>query len=297
MAKISQLNQEELITFSPFNSIESICINKQESIDLLQFYKKHFNREFGVVTPNGRSAISLALSSLNLERSDEVYVKTTFDYPNVSSCVTSTIFNYCKPSRVFTSATKAVIVIHEFGVPYKHTQLLADKCRAIGIPLIEDCAHTINSIYDGVNVGMIGDWVICSVPKIFPTKSGGLLLGNHVSYAPTSYDLKQISTVVDDAGKYLGDLSAISQRRRVVYRCLTECSISMGLYPLFEVTNEITPWFFPLPVTDVQKLMELSAHANIECALWHGTNIVVFPCHQYLNEDEISRIAMIIEQY
>lgn len=297
MAKMKQLNQERLITFFPLSSCQSIDTNNQRTRDLLQFYKMHFNREFGIVTPNARSAISLALSSLRLERSDEICVVTTFDYPNVSSCVTSTIFNYCKPSRIISCATKAVIVIHEFGVPYKNMQLLADECHTLNIPLIEDCAHTIDSMFNGVKVGTFGDWIICSVPKIFPASSGGLLLGRPVSYLPTTHDLKQISTVIDETSIHLGNLSSMSQMRRIVYHRLTEYVTNMKLNPLFEVTSEITPCFFPVHVPDVQKLMEVATLANIECGLWHGTNIVVFPCHQYLSEYEISRIAQVIEQH
>ena len=67
---------------------------------------------------------------------------TTFDKPNVSSCVTSTVFNHCKPSRVSSANTRAVLVIHEFGVPYPQIAALREFCDSRSIPLIEDWLAT-----------------------------------------------------------------------------------------------------------------------------------------------------------
>ena len=66
-----------------------------------------------VITSSGRKAIDLILDECGLKLSDEVLIATTFNKPNVSSCVTSTIFNHCKPSRVLSDSTRAVLVIHE----------------------------------------------------------------------------------------------------------------------------------------------------------------------------------------
>lgn len=284
------------ISLLPFyHQEEYLSTHNEKNLNSLSFFLDHFNKDFAIVTLNGRHAISLILENLNLKRSDEVFIVTTFDYPNVSSCVTSTIFNYCKPARVMTENTRAVLVIHEFGVPYQNLELLKATCIERRIPLIEDCAHTIDSVLGNKQVGTLGDWVICSLPKIFPVLSGGILLGKKVDYNPAEHELTRIATIQSQIEPMLNELADSSTRRREVYRQLTEITVNYNLYPVYMVTEKITPWFFPLNVPDIQKTMDKAAEEGIECALWHGTNIVVFPCHQYINADHIERIESVIK--
>ncbi|MCE5310600.1 MAG: DegT/DnrJ/EryC1/StrS family aminotransferase [Acidobacteriales bacterium] len=56
---------------------------------------------------------------------------------------------------VITSRTRAVIVQHTFGVPADMDRLMALAGRR-GIPLIEDCCHTLRSTYKGRVVGSLG---------------------------------------------------------------------------------------------------------------------------------------------
>lgn len=264
------------------------------NIDLNKFFLRHFSRDFASVTISGRAAISLIMNHLKLQRTDEVMILTTFDFPNVSSCVTSTIFNYCKPARVLSQNTRAILIIHEFGVPYRDMDSVMQVSRSQGIPVIEDCAHTIDSIGNGYRVGTRGDWVICSLPKIFPVRIGGILLGTPIDYKPTRLQKQKINVLKRDIAFYLDDIFEISEVRRENYKHLTELSIKMGLQPLFEVTESISPWFFPLQVPNVEEAAEAAMRFGVEFGLWHGTNIIVFPCHQYLNDEHIFQIANVI---
>lgn len=281
----------EKIYFLPFYHRTDESPPVKEKTDVAPFFKNHFMRDFALVTPDGRTAISIVLQSLGLKREDEVCIVTTFDYPNVSSCVTSTVFNFCKPSRVMSAATKAVIVIHEFGVPYARMKELLQECRDKNIPLIEDCAHTIDSVHDGVRVGTSGDWVIGSLPKIFPVPLGGILAGKPLDYKPAPHETSTISALCDDVAPYLSDVASFSSSRRKFFRRLTEDAKRLGLSCVYEVTDNITPWFFPVHVPDARAMMDAVNEAGVDCALWHGTDIVVFPCHQYLTENHIKRMA------
>ena len=266
----------------------------ESNVDLEEYFLRHFSRDYASVTISGRSAISLIMNHLKLQRADEVLILTTFDFPNVSSCVTSTIFNYCKPARVLSRHTRAILVIHEFGVPYTDMDYVLQLSRSRGIPVIEDCAHTIDSIGSGYRVGTIGDWVICSLPKIFPVRFGGILLGTPIDYNPNRFQKQKIITLSQDIALYLDDIFAISEIRRENYKTLTELTIPMGLHPLFEVNESISPWFFPIAVPDVERTAEAAMSLGVEYGLWHGTNIIVFPCHQYLNDEHIFQIANVI---
>lgn len=264
--------------------------------DAASFFKSHFQCDAALFTEDGRTALSFILKHLKLSRKDEVYITTTFDFPNVSSCVTCTVFNYCKPSRMLTKNTRAALVIHEFGVPHPQMKQLQKMCRQRNIPLIEDCAHTLNSSIDGRQVGTWGDWVVCSFQKIFPVSSGGMLLSRKpVKPFPWKwYGLQhEVSGLISP---YINMLEDISKKRRDVYNHLIMEAEKHGLKPLFKVTENVTPWFFPVHAPDVHAMMNAAGEAGVECALWHGTDIAVFPCHQYLTENHIKRIGEVMKK-
>ena len=166
------------VSFSPFDHapLKSAFPKSPSDSSGLQQLRERMRQAEGLLTSSGREAISMILDKLDLERHDEIWILTTFDFPNVSSCVTCTIFNRCKPSRVLTNRTRAIYIIHEFGVPHRETPQLVKIARQRGIPVIEDCAHTVDSRCDGWHVGNLGDYVVLSFPKVFPTTTGGALL-------------------------------------------------------------------------------------------------------------------------
>jgi dTDP-4-amino-4,6-dideoxygalactose transaminase len=259
------------------------------------YFKKRSGKATCTLTPSGSAAISLLMRRLRLEAADEVYITTTFEYPNVSSCVTSTIFNYCKPARVFTKHTRAILVIHEFGVMHRRLSELRRLADSHGIPLIEDCAHTLDSRKDGRLAGTVGDFTICSFPKIFPVAYGGALLGSEVNYEPTPLDLRCIDSVRAAVSPHLLLLEAYSEARRRVYRELTRRLVRLNIPPLFETPDEVAPWFFPVPTTKWQECIERSEEFGVECALWHGSNVIVLPCHQFLDSSDVERINEFME--
>lgn len=263
-------------------------------ITVEEFLAKRFLKRGCVVTPFGRTAVGIALERFGLEQSDEVYITTTFEYPHVSSCVTSIVFNYCKPSRVISDKTRAVLVIHEFGVPHPRLIALRKFADGRGIPLIEDCAHTLDSWQEKVLAGTVGDYVICSFPKVFPVPFGGALLGPPVAYSPSGIERQNIAMVQAGVVRHLSRIEDYSKQRRAVFRELTVRFMALGVEPLFKVSDSISPWFFPVPTPKWQECLEFAPKMDVECALWHGTNIVIFPCHQYLNDECISRISEVM---
>ena len=245
-----------------------------------------------VLTHSGRAAMSAVFAHLGLRCSDEVFITTTFGYPNVSSCVTSTIFNFCKPSRVLTDAARAIFVIHEFGVPHHGTPQWREEAWRRSIPLIEDCAHTIDSVAaEGWRVGNLADWVILSLPKLFPTLKGGLLVGPRIDYRPSHREILETSDAAAVAAAWWPLWPEHAQYRRKVYSSLTERFAQIGLRPLFEMHGGVTPWFFPVSTPVYESVLASCASHRIDCGWWHGTNIVVFPCHQFISDDHVNRIV------
>lgn len=54
-----------------------------------------------------------------------------------------------------TRATRAIVVQHSFGLPADVSRI-SEIARASGVPLIEDCAHTVSSRVNGLQVGSFG---------------------------------------------------------------------------------------------------------------------------------------------
>lgn len=247
------------------------------------------------VTASGREAMHALFRHLGLRAEHEVYVTTTFGYPNVSACVTSTIFNYCKPSRVLSSATRALFVIHEFGMPHADTPWLRQEATRRGIPLIEDCAHGISSAApEGWRVGELGDWTIISLPKLFPTAAGGLLVGPCIPYCPSAREEQEMASAASLAAAWWPTWGDQARQRRFVFRSLTGHSLRLGFSPLFEVSDVICPWFFPIHVRCPEAVQQIAQQRGVDCGLWHGSDIVVFPCHQFLGDEHIRKIAAVL---
>ncbi|UII79901.1 DegT/DnrJ/EryC1/StrS aminotransferase family protein [Flagellimonas sp. CMM7] len=72
---------------------------------------------------------------------------------------------------------KAIIAVHLYGMPYKIDEITAIS-RKYDIPVIEDSAEALGSVYEGVRCGSFGDISILSFNgnKIITTSGGGALL-------------------------------------------------------------------------------------------------------------------------
>src|SRR5690606_17409528 len=73
--------------------------------------------------------------------------------------------------------TKAIIVVHLYGMPAKMDEILA-VAKEFEIPVIEDAAEALGSTYKGRTAGTFGDFGILSFNgnKIITTSGGGALV-------------------------------------------------------------------------------------------------------------------------
>jgi len=74
---------------------------------------------------------------------------------------------------------KAVIVVHLFGQCAKMDEILA-LCGAYGVPVVEDAAEALGSVYKGRHAGTMGRFGIYSFNgnKIITTSGGGMLVSD-----------------------------------------------------------------------------------------------------------------------
>ncbi len=169
--------------------------------DFVRAFEESFSRfcqrKYAVAATNGTTALHLALLSLGVGPGDEIIVPDlTFISP-----VNMIIQTGARPvladvdpdswtlsaeevERKVTSKTKAIIVVHLYGMPAKMKELerIARKHR---LPIIEDAAEAHGAYSHGRITGSFGEVSCFSFfgNKIITTGEGGICLTNKKSLA------------------------------------------------------------------------------------------------------------------
>ncbi|MFD8983799.1 DegT/DnrJ/EryC1/StrS family aminotransferase [Streptomyces sp. NPDC059564] len=145
--------------------------------------------EHVVFINSGTSGLFLATELLDLEEGDEVVLPSLSFLAAANAIVTSggrPVFCDVDPrtlnptledvERVLTDRTKAVVVLHYGGYPGDIVRI-AERCRELGITLIEDSACSVASRVDGKAVGTFGDLAMWSFDamKVLVTGDGGMI--------------------------------------------------------------------------------------------------------------------------
>lgn len=154
-----------------------------------------------VATSSGTSALHLALCALDIGPGDEVIVPSyVCSAPLNAVHYTGATPVLCDINLVdfnlevdnvkkkISSRTKAIIVPHMFGTPAD-----MDKLLKLGIPIIEDCAHSIGASYKGKKTGSFGLLSIFSfyATKMMTTGEGGMVSGNSRKLLEKIRDLRE----------------------------------------------------------------------------------------------------------
>ena len=236
---------------------------------------------------DAKTGIRYLMEKYKLERNDEVCIITTTDSSFVSSCVTSTIFNYCKVSRIITENTKMIYVIHEFGFPYKKVNNIIKIGKKKGIPVVEDVAHSLNSFYHNKRLGLFGDYALYSFPKILPVQRGGLLIGDNLSEKNIWFDFDISKEIENYISKYLPYIESFSQKRRENYYYFR--NIFKEFTEIFEINNNINPFVFGFETDRYQKIYDnLHRKKNgFELHTCYVKDWVVLPINQFITEEQL----------
>lgn len=153
----------------------------------VEAFEKRFAARLGLpnfaMVDSGSNALYLAVQILDLPRGAEVIVPA-FTW---IACAQAVLLNGCRPVfcdvdprtqnvtaetilRQVTSNTAAVMVVHYAGKPVDMGPILA-----LGLPVIEDAAHAVDSRLDGAACGSMGDVGIYSFDAVknLATPEGG----------------------------------------------------------------------------------------------------------------------------
>ena len=154
----------------------------------------------GAAVSSGTAALHLALISLGIGKGDEVILPgfvctaplNAIYYVGATPVITEVdglTFNVdvSDLEKRITKKTKAVIVPHMFGLPGD-----MEDIASLGVPIIEDCAHSIGSRYKDNYTGSFGALSIFSfyATKVIATGEGGMVLSHDEQLISTIRDLR-----------------------------------------------------------------------------------------------------------
>jgi dTDP-4-amino-4,6-dideoxygalactose transaminase len=166
-----------------------------KNVDL---FEKELAEKIGVkhaaALSSGTAAIHMALKAAGVEKGDivfcpsltfaatanpiiyqdatPVFIDSDYETWNISLDALEKAFEKYKP--------KAVIVVHLYGLSANMDKIL-EICKQHNVPLIEDAAESLGTLYKGKYTGTLGDYGVFSFNgnKIITTSGGGMLVSNN----------------------------------------------------------------------------------------------------------------------
>ena len=170
--------------------------------ELERRFAAYVGAKHAVTLASGTAALHLALVAAGIGRGDDV-ITTPITWPATANVV---VHAGARPvfvdvleddlnidpdavAAALTPRTKAIIPVHLAGQPAELDPLLA-----LGVPLIEDATHAVESVYRGRKIGSI-DGSLCACFSLNATKNvagaeGGILTTNDEDLAAAVRELR-----------------------------------------------------------------------------------------------------------
>lgn len=171
-----------------------------------QAFAARMGRKHGIAVTNGTAALDAAVAALGIGPGDEVILPTF----TIISCILQIVRAGATPVLVdsdprtwnldvtqieakITPRTKAILVVHLYGLPVDMDPVLALVERH-GLRLIEDAAEAIGQTYRGPPCGSFGELSTFSFypNKHITTGEGGMLLTDDDDLAETCRGLRNL---------------------------------------------------------------------------------------------------------
>jgi perosamine synthetase len=163
-------------------------------------------RKHGIAVSNGTAALDVAIEALGIGEGDEIIMPTF----TIISCIGQIVRSGAKPVLVdsdpvtwnmsidqikdkITPKTKAIMVVHIFGLPVDLCPVL-NIAREHGLKVLEDAAQMIGQTYKGEPCGRFGD---ISTFSFYPNKhittgEGGMIVTNDDQLAEDCRSLRNL---------------------------------------------------------------------------------------------------------
>lgn len=158
--------------------------------ELEDAYKERTGSNYALTHNNGTSAILAGLHAIGVQPYDEVIVPSATWWSSVMPvlhCGGVPVFAELEPDclgldpedveRKITDKTKAIVIVHLFGLPSKIDELVR-IAKKYNLKILEDASHAHGAVYKGKPIGSFGDVSVFSMQgnKLCPSGEGGILL-------------------------------------------------------------------------------------------------------------------------
>lgn len=182
--------------------------------ELEQAYATRFRRRHAIAHCNGTAALHAAFFALDLQPGDEILVPSaTFWASVLPMCWHGLVPVFCEsePQRLgidpadmerrITPRTRAVVVVHLWGMPSKMSEIRTLAARH-DLKIIEDASHTHGALWRDIPCGALGDISIFSLQgdKLAPGGEGGMLLCDDDAYHERALCLGDITRIIELPG-------------------------------------------------------------------------------------------------
>ncbi|MGW3149703.1 MULTISPECIES: DegT/DnrJ/EryC1/StrS family aminotransferase [Streptomyces] len=210
-------------------------------------FAERVGAEHGIAVSSCTTALHLSLVALGLGPGDEVVV------PSLSFIATANAVRYVGAEPVFadvdlatgnltaatvdavrTPRTKAVLVVHQGGVP-ADVHALRAACADWDLPLVEDAACAIGSTVGGKSVGhgaLIAAWSF-HPRKVVTTGEGGMVTTDDAQWAARLRRLREHGMNVSAAERHASNKPVLESYLEVGYNYrMTDVQAAIGLVQL-----------------------------------------------------------------
>ncbi len=170
-------------------------------------FSQYIGRSYGVAVSNGSAALDIAVLAAGIGKGDEVIMPTfTIISPALSVVRAGAIpvlvdsdpvtwnMDVSQVERKITPKTKAIIVVHIYGLPVKVDEVLA-LAKKYNLKVIEDAAEMHGQTFQGKKCGTFGDISIFSfyANKVINTGEGGMILCDDIGLANRCRKLRNLA--------------------------------------------------------------------------------------------------------
>jgi perosamine synthetase len=174
-------------------------------------YRTRIGRRHALAHANGTLALLAAFHAIGLEPGDEVLVPSATFWASVLPMLwVGAVPVFCEiegerfgldpedVERKITPRTRAIVVVHLWGLPARMTELRA-IARRHHLKIIEDASHALGASSHGVACGAFGDIAVFSLQtsKLAPAGEGGMLLTDDDQYFERAACLGDIVRILE----------------------------------------------------------------------------------------------------
>lgn len=204
---INEEDEEAVLTVLRDGNLSTHPVIRELEAD----YAKLAEVPYALAHCNGTAALLAAFFALDLKPGDEVLVPSATFWASVLPLIwigAIPVFCESEPDRLgidpadierkITKRSKAIVVVHLWGMPSKMTEIY-DVAERHNLRIIEDAAHAHGARWHGKPCGSLGDIGIFSLQgdKLAPAGEGGVLVCRNREYFERAALLGDVTRIIE----------------------------------------------------------------------------------------------------